>query len=211
MSDIFDLSLREVIAQSASSSPTPGGGSVSAIAASFGAAMVAMVGNLTTGKEKFKEVEPQVQEQLQKLQGILSRLENLVRADIEAFDAYMAVFKMPKDTEDQKAARAQAMQVAAKNATNVPLSIGETCLEALVSAVELAVVGNKMAISDVGVGAYLAEAALKGALLSVDINLPAIKDETFVAESAVRRDRLIEQALALRETAVAEVLKRIRG
>ncbi|MTV47402.1 formimidoyltetrahydrofolate cyclodeaminase [Heliobacillus mobilis] len=211
MSDIFDLSLREVITQSASSSPTPGGGSVSAIAASFGAAMVAMVGNLTTGKEKFKEVEPQVQEQLQKLQGILSRLESLVRADIEAFDAYMAVFKMPKDTEEQKAARAQAMQVAAKNATNVPLTIGETCLEALASAVELAVVGNKMAISDVGVGAYLAEAALKGALLNVDINLPAIKDETFVAESAARRDRLIEQALALRDTAVAEVLKRIRG
>lgn len=210
MSDIFEKSLRDVIAVSASSSPTPGGGSVSAITGSFAAAMVAMVANLTVGKEKFKDVEPRVQALLERVNAVIAKLEVLVKQDMEEFEAYMAVFKMPKDTDEQKAARAEALQKAAKAATEVPLAIGEACLEALKVANELSGIGNKMAISDVGVGAFLGEASLKGALLSVDINLPTIKDLEYVAKAQSRRDALVAEAEALRAKAVAVVSERLK-
>ncbi|MZP28174.1 formimidoyltetrahydrofolate cyclodeaminase [Heliobacterium undosum] len=211
MSDIFERPLREVIAEAASAAPTPGGGSVSAITGAFGAAMAAMVANLTVGKEKYRDVEPQAREQLRRLEGITARLEALVQADMDAFEAFMAVYKLPKDTEEQKAARAKARQAAAIQATEAPLAIGDACIEALEAAVALAAIGNKTAISDVGVGAYLAEASLKGALLSVDINLPAIDDAAYVDKAKGRRDRLIAEAERLRAQAVGIVGKRIQG
>ncbi|MBM7865420.1 formimidoyltetrahydrofolate cyclodeaminase [Heliobacterium gestii] len=211
MSDIFERPLRNVIEQAASASPTPGGGSVSAITGAFGASMAAMVANLTVGKEKYKDVEPQALEQVKRLEGIMARLEGLVQADMDAFEAFMAVYKLPKDTDEQKAARAKARQAAAIEATEVPLAIGDACLEALEAAVGLAAIGNSTAISDVGVGAYLAEASLKGALLSVDINLPAINDSEFVNNAKARRERLIAEAERLRAEAIAVVGKRIQG
>ncbi|ABZ84447.1 methenyltetrahydrofolate cyclohydrolase, putative [Heliomicrobium modesticaldum Ice1] len=211
MSDIFARSLREVIAEAASAAPTPGGGSVSAITGAFGAAMVAMVANLTVGKEKYRDVEAQVREQLQRLEGITARLEGLVRADMEAFAAFMAVYKLPADTDEEKAARARARQAAAIQATEAPLAIGDACIEALEAAVVLAAIGNNRAISDVGVGAYLAEASLKSALLSVDINLPAIDDAAYVDKAKGRRDRLLAEAERLRAQAVHIVSKRIHG
>lgn len=209
MSDLFQKSLHDVIAVSASSSPTPGGGSVSAVTASFGAAMVAMVANLTIGKEKYKDIEPQVQDYLAQLQGIINKLEQLVADDMQEFENYMAVFKLPKQTEEEKAARAAAMEAAAKAATEVPLSIGEACLEILKIADALAPIGNKMAISDVGVGAHVAEASLKGALLSVDINLPVIKDQEYVSQAADRKNTLIAEAEKIKESAVSVVQSRL--
>ncbi|MDD2420925.1 MAG: cyclodeaminase/cyclohydrolase family protein [Heliobacteriaceae bacterium] len=210
MGDIFAKAFREVIAVSASSQPTPGGGSVSAMTGSFAAAMVAMVANLTVGKEKFKDVEPQVQGLLTKVNAVIGRLEDLVRQDMAAFAAYMAVFKLPKETAEEKAARAQALQDAAKEATEVPLAIAEACLAILQAAAELAPIGNKMAISDAGVGAYLAEASLKSALLSVDINLPVIKDAGYVAAATARRDALIAEAGQLKDKAVTVVAERLK-
>ncbi|KAB2952622.1 cyclodeaminase/cyclohydrolase family protein [Heliorestis acidaminivorans] len=208
MKNLFDESLREVLKQSASPAPTPGGGSVSAVAGAFGAAMVAMVGNLTVGKEKYKDVEPEAKELLHKANKVIEELEQLVQADIDAFNAYMDVYKMPKNTEEEKALRAQALQKAAIEATEVPLAIAEVALKGIEVAKAMASIGNKMAISDVGVGAYLGEGALKGALLSVDINLPVIKDADYVKKAEARRDQLIARAEKVREEALQVLRQR---
>ncbi|HHY60834.1 MAG TPA: cyclodeaminase/cyclohydrolase family protein [Clostridia bacterium] len=209
MNNIFDTSLREVLAASASDAPTPGGGSVSAIVGSFGVAMVSMVANLTVGKEKYKDVEPQVKVILEKTGKLMNRLEELVQEDIKAFGKFMEVLKMPKDTEEQKNLRASMMQEALKAATDTPMEIARVCLEGLELAAELAGMGNKGAISDVGVAAYVAEAALNSVLLSVDINIPSIKDEAYVDRIQKEKYGLIVKAAQLREKAVSQVRERM--
>lgn len=210
MSEVWDWSFRKVVEVSASDSPTPGGGSVSALVASLGAAMVSMVANLTVGKEKYKDVEPEVKEILASIQGVIKRLEDLVDQDIQEFSNFMAVLKLPKDTEEQKRAREEKRQAALQSATDTPLTIAATCLEALKLAHRLAPIGNKGAISDVGVAAYVAEAALNAALLSVDINLPGITDQAYVQKAGAERERLVREAARLKAEAVATVQERLK-
>lgn len=209
MSHVFDLSVREFLKVSASDSPTPGGGSVSALVGSLAAAMVSMVANLTVGKEKYKDVEPEVQEILREIQAVMARLEELTAQDIKEFGNFMDVLKMPKNTEAEKTLRAAKMQEALKSATDTPLEIARVCLTTLELADRLSGIGNKGAISDVGVGAYVAEAALNAVLLSVDINLPMIKDEEYVARAKAERDELVAKARELKEKAVAVVQSRL--
>jgi len=209
MNNVFDSSLRQVLEASASDAPTPGGGSVSAIVGSFGVAMVSMVGNLTVGKTKYQDVEPQVKVILEKTNKLMSRLEELVAEDIKVFGQFMDVLKLPKDTEEQKAERARLMQEALKGATDTPMEIARVCLEGLELAEELSTIGNKGAISDVGVAAYVAEAALNSVLLSVDINIPSIKDAEYVDKIQTEKYALIVKAAQLREKAVAQVRERM--
>ncbi|NLC77395.1 MAG: cyclodeaminase/cyclohydrolase family protein [Clostridia bacterium] len=209
MNNVFDSSLRQVLEASASDAPTPGGGSVSAIVGSFGVAMVSMVGNLTVGKTKYQDVEPQVKVILEKTNKLMSRLEELVAEDIKVFGQFMDVLKLPKDTEEQKAERARLMQEALKGATDTPMEIARVCLEGLELAEELSTIGNKGAISDVGVAAYVAEAALNSVLLSVDINIPSIKDAEYVDKIQTEIYALIVKAAQLREKAVAQVRERM--
>jgi len=210
MSEIFDLSYRKILEDSASSSPTPGGGSVSAMAGCLGAAMVAMVGNLTVSKEKYKEYDSQVKVIIEKAYKIIGELEKLVDEDMAAFDGFMSVLKMPKETEEQKKIRSEKMQEALKKATDTPLEIARVCLETLKIAEELSTFGNKTAISDVGVGAFVAEAALNSVLLSVDINIPSIKDTAYVEKANAEKERLIAEAKELKEKAVSQVLERMK-
>lgn len=209
MRDIFNSSLRQVIEASASDAPTPGGGSVSALVGSFGVAMVSMVGNLTVGKEKYQDVEPQAKAILEKTNKLLARLEELVAEDIKVFGKFMEVLKLPRDTDEQKAERTRLMQEALKGATDTPMEIARVCLEGLVLAEELSTIGNKGAISDVGVAAYVAEAALNSVLLSVDINIPSIKDPEYVEKIQTEKYALIVKANQLREKAVAQVRERL--
>lgn len=209
MGTFFDKSYREIVEEAASSSPTPGGGNVSAMVACMGNAMVSMVANLTSGKEKYAEYQSQVDELLAKSKDIMTRLEDLVDADMQVFGKFMAAIKMPKDTDEDKKARSAAMEEASKTASDVPLEIAATCVEILEIAVSLAAYGNKSAISDVGVGAYIAEASMEGALLSVDINLGGIKDQEYVKMATEKRDNLRAKARELREKSVAVVKVRM--
>lgn len=209
MGTFFDKSYREIVEEAASSSPTPGGGNVSAMVACMGNAMVSMVANLTSGKEKYAEYQSQVDELLAKSKDIMTRLEDLVDADMQVFGKFMAAIKMPKETDEDKKARSAAMEEASKTASDVPLEIAVTCVEILEIAVSLAAYGNKSAISDVGVGAYIAEASMEGALLSVDINLGGIKDQEYVKMATEKRDNLRAKARELREKSVAVVKVRM--
>jgi len=210
VSALFNKTLREVIELSASSSPTPGGGSVSAIVACFGLAMTAMVCNLTVGKEKYKDFEPQVNEILSTANNLMKRLEELVDADMAEFNDFIVAFRMPKETGAEKAARNEAMQKALKSATETPLKIARICLEALQITARLSNIGNKTAISDAGVAAEVFEAALNGVLLSAEINVTMIKDQDYIKRIIAEKEAMAAEAVRLKDEAMTVVRARIK-
>lgn len=209
MQNVYEMKFDDFIEIAASKSHTPGGGNVSAAVATLGASMVAMVGNLTFSNKNYADHHEASKVLVDKVMDIIGRLKKLTMDDMQAFDDYMAVFKMPKGTDEEKKARAEAMQAAAKKATLVPLDICKACLEILVEADELSKYGNKMAISDVGVGAMVAEAAMRSCMLSVDINLPSIKDQNFVKDVLDERARLFTKAEELKVLAMARVKEKM--
>lgn len=211
MAQIFDWSIRQFLKEAASSAPTPGGGSVAALCGALAASMASMVASLTVGKEKYAEVEPEMKAILERTAALLQRFEGLMAADIEAFNGFMAVYKLPKNTEEQKAERARRMQEALIRATETPLSIADACLEVLGLAEQAALKGNKGAVSDAGVAAHLAEAALNAALLNVDINVPSIKDTAYVDKAGAKGRELAHRAAAIKERAVQAVAARLSG
>lgn len=211
MSELFSQSLRDVLKVSASSEPTPGGGSVSAIAAAFAASMAAMVANLTIGRKKYKDVEQEVTRLRDRALCLMNRAEELVDADMSQFRRFMEYYKMPATTDEEKERREHLIQEALKGATETPLEIARLCLEVLKVVDEIAPIGNTMAISDAGVAAHLADGALKSALLNVDINLPSIKDEAFAREARENKEGLIDQARQLKDRALTTISGRMKG
>lgn len=207
--DIWKWTTAEFLAQGASSAPTPGGGSVSAYVGALAASMVCMVANLTVGKEKYKDVEPQVKEILEKAQRLMDDLKTGLSQDISEFSNFMAVLKLPKETEEQKIKRTEKLQEVLISATDTPLGIAQNCFAVLKLAQVLAPIGNKGAISDVGVAAYLGESAMKAAMLSVDINLPQIKNEKYQARVKIERERLFKEAEKIKIEIVQVVQSRL--
>jgi len=209
MAEVYTKTINDFLAEACSSSPTPGGGNVSAVVATLGGSMIAMVANLTLGKKGYEDFQDETKDILDRVTKGIEALKELTLKDMQAFDDYMKCFRMPKETEEEKAARKEAIQKAAKNATLVPLTICRTCVELLRQADRLARFGNKMAISDVGVGAYVCEAALRACMLSVDINLPSIKDQDFVNDVLNQRARLFAEAEDLKTKALAYVKEKM--
>jgi formiminotetrahydrofolate cyclodeaminase len=171
----------------ASGAPTPGGGSAAALVGALGSALNSMVANFTVGREKFASVEEDVQRLLQESERLRSELEALTQADTEAYGQVAAAQKMPRDTDEQKAARRGAMQEALKAAAGVPRDAVRACHRVLEVSAELVDKGNPNLITDVGVAAKFAVAAMECAALNVEINLAYIKDEAY---NAVCRDEM---------------------
>lgn len=211
MSELFSQSLRDVLKVSASSEPVPGGGSIAAISAGFAASMAAMVCNLTIGKKRYKDVEAQVTRLRDRAMGLMNRAEELVDADMTQFKRFMEYYKMPAESGEEKERRDYLIQGALKGATQTPLDIAHASLEILELVEELAPIGSKMAISDAGVAAYLADAGLRSALLNVDINLPQIKDRAFADAAEQDKNGLLEQAAVLKEKSLSTVARRLAG
>ncbi|MDL2298698.1 cyclodeaminase/cyclohydrolase family protein [Synergistaceae bacterium OttesenSCG-928-D05] len=178
--------IQEFLNTLASDAPAPGGGSVAALGGALGAALVTMVASLTIGKEKYKDNWPKIEEILKKSEPLRTEFVKLMNEDTESFNSFMAAMKMPKDTEEQKAARRDAMADASKLATAVPLRTLERCVEMAQLAVDAMKYGNTNAASDAGSAALLAEAAGKAAAYNVRINLPGIKDEAFAEDAKTR-------------------------
>lgn len=208
---IYEKSVNEYLAVAASNSPTPGGGSVSAVVATNAAAMVSMVANLTLGKKGYENYQDQAKAIADKSAALIEELKVLTARDMEAFDLFVKAWKMASSTDEEKAAKAEANEKAAQNATNVPMEICKVCLEIMKLANELAPFGNKSAISDVGVASYVAEGAMKACMLSVDINLPGLKTKEFADAMVKERARLFAEADDLKILALAEVKKRMSG
>lgn len=190
-----NLTLKQFIDDTASSKPSPGGGSVAALTAANGAALIAMLCNLTAGKKGF-EAHWQKMEQTaafcqKKAEGFLDGIDS----DCAAFDGYMAALKMPKETDEQKALRKAALDKAVLQATNVPMGIAVDAAELLTYADYAITHGNPNAVSDGAIAVLLLKDAIKAALYNVRINLPSIKDDgvrTQLAERAAELERFAE-------------------
>jgi len=198
-----DEPLRTYVDDAASGKPAPGGGSVSACAGALGAALVSMVCNLTIGKEKFADVQPQISELVGRSEALRARLEQLLQDDTTAYNGVIEGYRMPKDSGEQQAARSAHIQAALKVAAGVPLDIARVALEVCRLAKTAAELGNPAAVTDAGIGAILGEAAAQGGALNVLINLGSIKDEAYVAACRTELDGILAEAVALRTEAMA--------
>jgi len=181
----------------AAGTPTPGGGSVAAYCGMMAAALGRMVCNLTIGKPKFADREPRLKEIRQKLEGLGHRLRELIAEDATSFEAVLSAYRLPKETDEQKAARTESIQAAIRGAASVPLETAERTLEVLKLLRELADSGNPSAISDVAVGSQLAQAAIKGASYNVAANLGTMTDRDKASEADQRVKAFIEDAAVL--------------
>jgi methenyltetrahydrofolate cyclohydrolase len=207
--NIYEMTLNDYLDAASSKNPTPGGGSVSAVVAANASAMVSMVANLTLGKKGYDAVQDEVKNILEKMSKNVNEIKALTEKDIEAFQNFMEAWRLPSATEEEKTFKSVGMEKSAQNASSVPLELCSACIEILKQAKQLAPIGNKTAISDVGVGVYLADAALRSALLSVDINLPLIKEDAFKERLLARKVKLLAEADELKLLALADVSKRL--
>jgi glutamate formiminotransferase/formiminotetrahydrofolate cyclodeaminase len=160
----------------ASDSPTPGGGTAAAIAGAAGAALVAMVARLTIGKKAYVDVQESMQRIVGQAEEARAAFESLAERDARAFDAVMAAFRLPKETDEQKSARSEAIEDSLAAAAQVPLDVARRAVAVLALAVEVTEAGNASAASDGVTAAHLLAAAVEGALANVEINLSGMKD-----------------------------------
>lgn len=186
------LCVKQFLSELASNSPAPGGGSVAAFAGALGSALSSMVCNLTIGKDAYKEHEVEMKSILQQSEQLRKELTVLIDKDTEAFNQVMQAFKLPKETQEQKSKRSQAIQKAYKSAAEVPMQTALICAKVLDVALVAAQKGNPNSITDAGVSALLAQAGVKAAILNVNINLGSIKDTGFVKELSKKTNELQE-------------------
>lgn len=206
-------SLQEFIDVVASDNPTPGGGSVSALAGSLGGALTNMVGTLTIGKKVWDDMRSDVKLEMEKafkeMEEKVNSLSKIVDEDSTAFDDVMKAFKMPKETEEEKKARSNAIQEGYKHALEVPLRCAEECFRVLELQEVFANHGNVNAITDVGVGTLLAYTGLEGALFNVTINLLSVKDLEYKREIESRVSALLKDGKRLKEKLIEKVYERL--
>lgn len=187
--------------------PAPGGGSMAALAGSLGAALAAMVANLSIGKPEFDAKYAELNSLAEKAQALKDQLLAAVDEDTQAFNAVLEAMRLPKDTPEQQAARREAMEAGYKHATQVPLRTAQLCREALDLCLTAAKAGNTAMLSDAGVGALMAHAGVRGAIYNVRINLPQVKDKNFVDGIKTQLATLLQEAMKVSEAVEQEVEK----
>jgi formiminotetrahydrofolate cyclodeaminase len=181
---MVEQSVEAFLERLASSDPTPGGGSAAAVMGAMGAALAAMVCNVSIGKKGLESAESEMRDIRAAADALRKRLTLMVGDDVAAFDALMAAYKMPKATDEEKAGRSAAIQSSLRLATEVPLDCARACAEVIALTRRAGVHGYKGVVSDAGVGVMAAFAALRSAALNVYINAPALNDRIF-AEAAL--------------------------
>lgn len=177
---LSERSVHDVLAAFRSSEPTPGGGSASALSGAIGASLLAMVAGLPKPVASTPEELARLKSAGATCATLALRLEELIDGDSRAYDEVIAAYRLPKATEDEKAARSKGIQAALRAATEAPLDVMRACAAALAEASAIAQLGNGNASSDVAVGKELLRAGLRGAQLNVEINLPSVKDAAYV-------------------------------
>lgn len=200
-----ELTVAGFVAETSSDSPAPGGGSVSALAAAQAAALLGMVANLTVKSKKYEAVHEEMQKYAEELKELeLDFVEDIDR-DSNSFNGVMAAFKLPKETDEEKAVRTKTIQEEYKKAASVPLQVGLKTLKLLDYAGVLIEKGNSNAITDVGVGLLNLKLAVRGAFYNVKINLGSIKDEAFVADTKKQMAEALEKVEAVTEPLLEKI------
>ena len=204
-------SLEVFVERLAANSASPGGGSAAALSGSLGAALVSMVCRLTVGKKGYEQFEGEMQSVLPRSEALRDSLIKAIDVDAAAFDRVMEAFALPKGTEEEKATRSAAIQTAFRGACESPRKTAQHCLETLRLCALIVEKVNVNAISDIGVGATQALAGLEGAAMNVLINLPSIKDASYVEEVANEVQEMQEEGRILKSTVLREVIAQIEG
>lgn len=187
---LIDQTVIGFIDKTAGSDPVPGGGSISALAGSISGALTHMVAQLTIGKKKYAEVEEEMKTIAEKAKKIQEALLLDIDRDSDAYNVVFDAFKLPKETDEEKAKRSAEIQRATKIAASVPMEVAERSFELIPLIEAVANGGNQNAITDGCVAMMCCRTAVLGALLNVRINLGSLKDEAFVADAKAKADKL---------------------
>lgn len=204
------MTLNDFVAQLSTKAPVPGGGGASALVGAVGSALGCMVGSLTVGKKKYAAVEGEIKELMDRSLELQERLLTLIDRDAEAFEPLSKAYSMPKDTEEEKARKAEVMAVVLKEASQVPMEIMECCCQALDLIAEYAAKGSVIAISDAGVAAAMCVAALKGASLNVFINTKSMDDRALAEELNSKAEAMLDKYVPYGDDIFAAVRGRLK-
>ena len=192
-----DLTVADFVSQLASGEPVPGGGSAAAIAGSLGAALVAMVASLSEGRPRYAEHKALLAESKAAALELADRFLALADEDAAAYGGFGVAMKMPRETDEEKAARTDAIRAAARAASDAPFRTVQACLEFVALAEALAGRSNRNASSDLEVSSLMAVAASHAAAANVFVNLPAIGDEEAAQDLLARTQSLVDQLARL--------------
>ncbi len=202
---LTELTTEQYINLLSSDAPAPGGGSASALCGAQGAALTAMVARLTLGKAKYAEFEPLCSASAQRADVLRDALLAAIDRDTEAFNEVSAAFKLPKETEEQKAVRKAAIQKATLHATQVPFETMGLACQALEVCASLVGKSNRSAASDLGVAALNLLCCVRGAWLNVLINLGSLGDEQQSAQFSEEGARMEQKAAGLADSVFCAV------
>lgn len=200
-----DKTINLFIQELSDKQPVPGGGGASALVGALGVALLNMDAIYTTGNEKFKDVEEEIKEQIKKYNELITSLKELVQGDADAFYPLSQCYKMPRNTDEEKRLKREALEVNLYNAAMIPLQIMEKSYEALCLVDRLIRIGNKNLIGDVATGAVFLESALKGASLSVFANTSSMKNEDNIKMVNEKSMKLLKDGTNLANKAFEEI------
>jgi len=204
-----DTSIELFLDDLASRNPTPSGGSAAAVMGAMGAALVSMVCNLTIGRTQYRDFEEELKSFLTKAEELRRDLIKMVEEDMQAFDAVMRAYRMPRLTKDETATRAQVIQTALKTATLVPMRCCRACGEVIILGRVVGDKGNRNVVSDAGVATVAAYAALRSAALNVFTNAKVITDRIFAEKQLVELEQLLSEAATATEASYELVKKKL--
>ncbi|GAB4212197.1 MAG: cyclodeaminase/cyclohydrolase family protein [Roseiflexaceae bacterium] len=188
--ELFEQRLSQFMDTLASGAPTPGGGSVAALTGAMAAGLITMVCDLTIGKRQYADFEEEARALRERSEALRAELQTLAQTDIDMFTKLSAAYKLPRTTDADAALRRAAIQNASKQAAEAPLRTARAVADLLPLCLPLARMGNRLAVSDIGVAALLIRAAVPAALLNVEINLGILQDQGFTREARARMEDL---------------------
>lgn len=204
---LISMTARKLAYETASESPAPGGGSVSAYAGALGTALGTMVANLSANKRGWEDKNSYFSQKGAEGQGILKKLLAQVDEDTRAFNAIMDSFSLPKDTDEEKAARSKAIREATINACRVPFGVMKNAHAALPLLEAMIREGNPNSVTDAGVGALCVRTAVAGAYLNVKVNAGGLKDKTPIAQLLIDAETIFQQT----ETIVMQLVQNVEA
>lgn len=197
--DYNKISIEEFIEVTAGKDPVPGGGSVSALVGTLAASLGKMVTGLTIGRKKYVDVQADMEAMVPVFSNAIDFLLNAIADDAEAYDRVFNAYKLPKESDEEKAIRSEAIQRGLAHAARVPLSVAERCVSIMPYIQEVAEKGNQNAITDACVAMMCARTGALGAILNCRINISSIKDADVAEELASKCDHLQQKAVAMEQ------------
>ncbi len=209
MESMIKKSCEDFVDVLASKAPVPGGGGAAALGGAIGMALSNMVGNLTVGKKKYADVEPEIKELIAKGDAVIKELNALVDKDAEEFEPLSKAYGLPKDTPEQVKFKEETLETCSKNACGVPMDIMRKSYEGIKIHQRMGEIGTLIAISDVGCGVAFLKAALISAQLNVIININTIKDQDFVAGVKKEMKQLLDDGIKIADETLALVLAKL--